>query len=109
MGSKAVIAVDDRSFAAEVLEAEGPVLVEIGAAWCPPCRALEPLVEEAAQKYAGRLKVVALDADASPAAAARLKPRGVPTMVMMRGGREVARQLGLVTRARLAEFLEPHV
>jgi thioredoxin 1 len=109
MGSKAVIAVDDESFAAEVLEADVPVLVEIGAAWCPPCRALEPLVEEAAQKYAGRLKVVALDADASPQTAARLKARGVPTMVLLRGGQEVARQLGLVNRAKLSALLDKHV
>jgi thioredoxin len=92
-----------------VLEADMPVLVEIGTAWCPPCRALAPLVEEAAHKYAGRLKVVALDADTSPQAAARLKTRGVPTMVLLRGGQEVTRQLGLVNRAKLSALLDKHV
>jgi len=109
MASKSVIAVNDESFAAEVLQAEMPVLVEIGTAWCPPCRALEPLIEEAAKKYAGRLKVVALDAEVSPQTATQLKARGFPTMVLLRGGQEVTRHLGLVNRAKLSALLDEFV
>src|SRR4051794_17177811 len=109
MESPLVQSVDDGSFRPEVLETALPVLVDIGAEWCPPCRALEPAVEAAARAYAGRLKVVTLDADKSPATAVQYGVRAMPTIILLRGGREVARHVGSMPRARLLEWLAPHV
>jgi thioredoxin 1 len=106
---KGLTKIEDASFEAEVLRADQPVLLEVGAKWCPPCRAIEPHLAALAETYGGRLKVLTLDADDSPATAARLGVRGVPTMVVFKGGREVERQLGAVPKTRLVAMVEPHV
>jgi thioredoxin 1 len=101
-----IATVDDTSFEREVLAAEGPVLVEVSTAWCGPCKALAPIVEQLAGEYRGQVKVVMLDGDEAPRTTAALSVRGFPTLVVMRGGKEVARQLGLVPRAKVAALME---
>jgi thioredoxin 1 len=101
--------VNDGTFAREVLDVEGPVLVKLSTAWCPPCRALEPHVAAVAREYAGRLKVVAVDAEDAPQVATRFAVRAFPTVVLVKNGREVARQVGAVPKARLVALLEGHV
>jgi thioredoxin 1 len=98
--------VDEETFSQEVLAAEVPVLVEFGAVWCSPCRALEPLLVGLAQEGAGRWKVVALDIDASPRIAAKYAVRGAPTCVVFSKGVEVSRQLGLTRRETLRALVE---
>ncbi|MGH7293705.1 MAG: thioredoxin family protein [Polyangiaceae bacterium] len=100
-----VIEVDDASFEREVLAAELPVLVEFGAPWCGPCRALAPLVERLAAEHAGRLKVVTVDTDASPRTAARYGVRAVPMVIVFRGGQKAGAHLGMTTRQRLLELI----
>lgn len=100
---------DEASFARDVLAAPRPVLVEVGARWCPPCRALEPHLRALASRHADALRVVALDADDAPDLAARLGVRGLPTVILYVDGREVARQVGLVPAARLDALVAPHV
>ena len=73
-----LIEVDDTTFDQEVLSSEVPVLVDFGAAWCGPCRAMKPIVERIAAENAGRLKVVMVDADAAPRTMQRYGVRGVP-------------------------------
>ncbi len=100
-----VIEVDDASFEAEVLAAELPVLVDFGAPWCGPCRALVPIVERLAIETAGRLKVVTVDTDASPRTAQRYGIRGVPTLLVFREGKKTAAHLGATTKERLLELV----
>jgi thioredoxin 1 len=101
-----VIPVDDASFEEEVLGAKVPVLVDFGAAWCGPCRALAPIVEKIAAEHAGRLKVVTVDTDESPRTAQRYGVRGVPMVMVFRDGEKTGAHLGMTSRERLLELVE---
>ncbi len=109
MKSGKVIAVDEQSFRAEVLESDRPVLVDIGARWCPPCRALEPIVESIAAEYEDRLKVVSLDSDACPALCARYGLRANPTLILIDRGQEITRHVGLLNRQRVIALFADHL
>jgi thioredoxin 1 len=100
------IPVTDATFEAEVLRAPLPVLVDFWAPWCVSCRALAPIVDQIASDYAGRLKVVKVDVEASPAAPTRYAIRGVPTIVLLKDGRVAEQILGAVTRTRLAQAID---
>lgn len=89
-----VIHVDEASFEQEVLRSPFPVLVDVTAAWCPPCRAAAPVVRKLSEKYRGRLKVVEIDGETSAALVARLGVRGFPTFLGVARGEVVARQAG---------------
>ena len=97
--------VDEASFQDQVLAADVPVLVEFGATWCAPCRALEPVLAGLAQEGAGRWKVVAIDMDASPGLSAKYSVRGAPTVIAFRNGAEVGRHLGSTRRETLLALL----
>lgn len=88
------VAVTDASFQREVLESDLPVLVDLWAAWCGPCRMIAPAVERIAQDYAGRLKVAKLDVDANPGTSMRYRVQGIPTLLIFRDGRVVDRIVG---------------
>jgi len=103
--SRHVKDVDDDSFDREVLEAQVPVVVKFEAGWCPPCRALAPIVERVAAESAGRVRFVRVDTDESPRLAERCGIRGVPTMIVFRGGQRVASHLGMATRDRLLALI----
>jgi thioredoxin len=100
-----VIEADDASFEKEVIAAEMPVLVDFGARWCPPCRALAPIVERVATETLGRFKVVTMDIDASPRTSRRYGVRGVPTLLVFRKGEKTAQHLGATTKERILELL----
>ena len=104
--STSVIEVDDTTFETEVLAADLPVLVEFGAPWCGPCRALAPIVARVASEMAGRFKVVAVDTEESPHTTQRYGIRGVPTLLVFRRGEKTAGHLGMVTREGLLELVE---
>jgi thioredoxin 1 len=106
MSQGRVPSVDEETFSREVLAAEVPVLVEFGAVWCSPCRALEPILVGLAQEGAGRWKVVAVDMDASPRIAAKYAVRGAPTCLVFSNGVEVSRHLGLTRRETLRSLIE---
>jgi thioredoxin 1 len=99
--------IEERDFEAEVLRSPVPVLVEFGAEWCPPCRALEPILTGVAHKLEGRARVVRMDADASPTVAARYRVRAVPTVVAILGGEERGRHTGLTSAEVLLRLLGP--
>ena len=103
--SEHVIAVNESTFDAEVLASPVPVLVDFSAAWCPPCRALDPIVTKLAEERKGELRVAMVDLDACPNLAIRYGVRGAPTLIYFVGGKETARQLGLTTPKKLREMV----
>jgi thioredoxin-like negative regulator of GroEL len=88
------------------LGASRPLLVDVSTTWCPPCRALTPVLERLARARAGSLDVRTVDADSSPLLAAKLGARAFPTLVLFVGGREVARRVGGMPERRLADYLD---
>jgi thioredoxin 1 len=98
--------VNGLSFATEVLKSELPVLIDVTAEWCPPCKAAAPFIAELAQRYAGRLKVVVIDGDESPDLVAALGVRGFPTFLGVRSAEVVARQAGFGGKRGLEAFAE---
>ena len=93
---------------AEVLAADGAVLVDFWAAWCPPCRMLSPLVDELAREYAGRVRVGKLDVDQSPEVASRYGITSIPSLLVFQGGQVVAQRVGALPREELRRWLDAH-
>jgi thioredoxin 2 len=100
-----VVDADDDSFDAAVA-GPLPVLVELSAPWCPPCRPFDLAVERAASDFAGRLKVVTVNIDDAPAAVQRLGVQVVPTLVLLHHGTEVGRRQGTLAAATLNHWLD---
>jgi thioredoxin 2 len=96
----------DDDFEQVVTAASLPVLVDLWAPWCGPCRVVAPGVEQAARELAGRLKAVKVNVDEAPRVAERFGVRGIPTLLILRQGREVARQVGAVPPAALVRWVE---
>ncbi len=99
----------DATFESDVLQASTPVLVDVWAVWCGPCRLMSPLMDWAAEAYAGRLAVGKLEADANPVSRDRLKVQGLPALVLFHNGEEVARHEGAMAKAQLQAFLDAHL
>jgi thioredoxin 1 len=95
---------NDSNFEAEVLKAEGPVLVDFTATWCGPCRMLAPIVEKLANDYVGKLKVGKVDIDAAPALAAKYNIKSVPTVMVFEGGAKKAAHTGLAKAHTLLQL-----
>jgi thioredoxin 1 len=99
----------DANFQAEVLEATSPVLVDVWAEWCGPCRLMAPMMDWLAAEYAGRLAVGKLEADASPATRDALQIQGLPTLILFKGGQELARHEGAMAKPQLQAFVDAHL
>ena len=106
--SNSVVEVSDETFTAAVLDAssERPVLVDFGAPWCGPCRAMDPVVHALATEYAGRIGVAKINTDNSPRLAAQYEVLGMPTFVLFRDGSEVFRLTGARPKADLKRVLD---
>ena len=100
------IIVTDATFATEVERSPLPVLVDLWAPWCGPCRIIAPILEELAGEMAGRLRIVKLNVDENPATSGRFNVRSIPTMLVMKSGKEVDRLVGAMPKAELKQRLE---
>lgn len=97
----AITHVDDATFEREVLEADGPVVVDFWATWCGPCYAVAPELEALAAEYAGEVKVVKVDVDQAPATAGRYGIMSIPTILLFRGGEPVGASVGAKPRGAI--------
>ena len=96
-----VMNVSDENFDAEVLQSELPVLLDLWAPWCGPCKAIAPTVEALAGEYDGQLKVVKLNVDDNPKTPANYNVRGIPNLILFKGGEVQEQIVGAVPRAKL--------
>jgi thioredoxin 2 len=96
---------DDASFAEVAERSPLPVVVDLWAPWCGPCRTVSPVLEQLAGEFAGRCKVVKVNVDDAPTLSARFGVQGIPTLVLLRDGREVSRQVGAAPASRLRDWI----
>ncbi len=102
-------AVTDATFEQQVTQATGAVLVEFTADWCPPCRALAPILDEIAREQADRLTVVTLNTDDNPRVAGHFAVMSLPTLILFRDGQPVKKLIGARPKAALMRELTPHL
>jgi len=99
--------VNDTNFDAEVLGASEPVLVDFWAEWCPPCKAMDPVLDDLSRELAGRVKIVKLDVDANPGITARFNVRSMPTLIVFKDGEPVDYKVGAgQSRVQLIKWLD---
>ena len=100
------VVVTDATFAVEVERSPVPVVVDMWAEWCGPCRTVAPIIDELARQMAGRVRFAKLNVDENPATASRFGVRSIPTLLVMQGGREVDRIVGAQPKTEIARRLE---
>jgi len=109
MASNSIVEVTDSTFDQTVLKSEQPVMVDFWAAWCGPCRAMAPLVDELASTYSGKLKVAKMDVDKNAATPQRYGIRGIPTLLIFKGGQVKEQIVGYVAKETIEKALERHI
>src|SRR3954468_8789799 len=97
--------VTDDTFEPEVLKSETPVLVDYWAEWCGPCKMISPIVDEVASQYAGRLKVAKLNVDENQGTPKKYGVRGIPTLMIFKGGEQVATRTSALSKSQLMAFI----
>ncbi|MDX6614765.1 MAG: thioredoxin 2 [Blastocatellia bacterium] len=103
------VTVTDTTFAADVERSPLPVLVDMWAPWCGPCRMIAPILEELAGEMSGRVLIAKLNIDENPGTASRFGVRSIPTLLVLKAGREVDRIVGAVPRQEIVRRLGPHL
>ncbi|MCW5714627.1 MAG: thioredoxin [Bauldia sp.] len=101
--------VTDASFEADVLRAEGPVLIDFWAEWCPPCHAIAPSLEELSTELAGQVTIRKLNIDDNPRTAIKYGVRSIPTLIIFKGGEPTALQVGAAPKSKLSDWIRKSI
>lgn len=107
--SENIVNVTDASFEEVVVKAEGAVLVDYWAEWCGPCKMIAPVLEEIAKEYDGQLKICKLNIDENNETPPKFGIRGIPTLMLFKGGNVEATKVGALSKSQLAAFIEANL
>jgi thioredoxin 1 len=108
MASENTLNFTDAAFEKDVLNSDLPVLVDFWAPWCGPCKAMGPTIDALATEYAGKIRIGKMNTDENPATAMRYQVRGIPTLLLFKGGKVVDQRVGAMPKSDLQKVLEPH-
>lgn len=107
--SDKIIHLTDSSFNTDVLQAEGPILVDFWAEWCGPCKMIAPILDEIAVEFEGKLTITKLNIDQNPATAPKYGIRGIPTLLLFKNGEVAATKVGALSKGQLKDFLNANL
>jgi len=107
--SDKIVHVTDETFETEVLKADGAVLVDYWAEWCGPCKMIAPILDEIAGEYDGRLKIAKLNIDENTNTPPKFGIRGIPTLMLFKGGNVEATKVGALSKSQLAAFIDSNL
>jgi thioredoxin 1 len=109
MSSDAIKHVTDASFESDVMQSDRPVLVDYWAEWCGPCKMIAPILEDVAKDYGDRIQIAKMNVDENPDVPAKFGIRGIPTLMLFKGGELVATKVGALPKAQLTAFIDGHL
>ncbi len=107
--SENIVYLTDDSFEAEVLQSEQAVLVDYWADWCGPCKMIAPILEEIADEYDGKIKIAKLNIDENSGTPPKYGIRGIPTLMLFKGGNVEATKVGALSKSQLTAFIDSNL